>query len=92
MYVTYNTIEEAVKDLKLDRRRKYGTHLGELIYSIKYTAPCSGCSCDCSDGYGCNHGNAGCQECGYKGKRIDYAPVPIQTKEGHFVKILTSNT
>ncbi len=37
----------------------------------KWTQECSGCSCDCSDGYGCSHGASGCHECGYTGRRRD---------------------
>jgi hypothetical protein len=83
----FSSVEEAVKTLKLDRRHKWYEFCGELIYDGKYTAPCSGCSCDCSDGYGCNHGNSGCHECGYKGKRINYYPVPAFMPDGTFVKV-----
>lgn len=78
----FNSVEEAVCTLKLDRRRKYFKFCGTLTYNQWYTAPCSGCSCDCSDGYGCNHGNAGCSECGYTGKRRDGYPIPVFMPDG----------
>lgn len=86
----YTTVEEAIKDLKLDRRRKWYYFLGNLIRNEWYTAPCSGCSCDCSDGHGCNHGNAGCSECGYTGKRRDAVPVPAFHPNGEILEILTN--
>ena len=86
----FYSVEEAVKVLKLDKRHKWYEFCGELIYDGKFTAPCSGCSCDCSDGYGCNHGNAGCHECGYKGKRVNYYPVPAVMPDGNFVKVLSA--
>jgi hypothetical protein len=76
-FLEFETIEDAVRELKLDRRRKYFVWCGELIYAHKYTAPCSGCSCDCSDGHGCNHKNSGCEECGYTGKRKSSVPIPV---------------
>lgn len=83
----FDTVEEAVKELKLDRRRKWFEFSGEVVYNHYYTAPCSGCSCDCSDGYGCSHGNAGCHECGYTGKSRDAVPVPAMWPDGDFVKV-----
>jgi len=85
----FPSVEEAVKALKLDRRHKWHEWMGELIYDHKYTHPCSGCRCDCSDGYGCNHGNSGCHECGYTGKRIGYVPVPAFMPDGRIVEIKT---
>lgn len=39
---------------------------GAFVYDT-WSEPCSGCSCDC----GCHgeHGNGGCHECGYTGRR-----------------------
>lgn len=85
--VIYSTVEEAVKDLKLDRRHKWFDFMGTLGYTHRYSAPCSGCSCDCSDGYGCSHGNAGCRECGYTGKRRGAVHVPAFDKDGNIVEI-----
>ena len=81
----FNSVEEAIKILRLDRRRKYFEWCDNLIYNQWYTAPCSGCSCDCSDGYGCSHGNAGCQECGYTGKRRDIYPMPVFMPDGETI-------
>lgn len=46
-----------------------GSAPGRLFTYGEWTESCSGCSCDCGDGYGCSHGAAGCQECGFTGKR-----------------------
>jgi len=86
----FDSVEVAVKELKLDRRHKWYEWLGQLVYTYKYTAPCSGCSCDCSDGYGCSHGASGCHECGYTGKRRGAVPVPAFS-DGDFVKIKQLN-
>lgn len=83
----FDTVEQAIKELKLDRRRKYFEWSGDLVFNAWYTSPCSGCSCDCSDGYGCSHGNAGCSECGYTGKRRGAYPQPIFHPNGSIVKI-----
>lgn len=53
---------------RLDRRKNWAFVDGELCESISWTQSCSGCSCDCGDGYGCNHGASGCEECGYQGR------------------------
>jgi len=87
----FNTIEEAIIELKLDKRHKWHVWMGELVYAFKYTAPCSGCSCDCSDGHGCNHGNCGCEECGYTGKRRNVVPIPAMMPDGSPVKIKINN-
>lgn len=89
----FESVEDAVKTLKLDRRRKWFEWSGELVYNHAYTAPCSGCSCDCSDGYPCSHGNSGCHECGYTGKRRDGVPVPAFMPDGKtIVKIKIAET
>lgn len=85
------TLEEAVKIHKLDRRFEYMELGGEVIYSVHYTSPCTGCSCDCSDGHGCNHGNVGCFECGYTGKRRDSVPIPCISSNGKNIKCKPSN-
>lgn len=43
----------------------------------RWTRECSGCSCDCGDGYGCSHGAGGCDECGYTGKRREEMWIPL---------------
>jgi hypothetical protein len=87
----FSSVDEAVKLLKLDKRHKWQEWNGELSYPFWYTAPCSGCSCDCSDGYGCNHGNSGCHECGYTGKRRNVVPVPAFMPDGSTVKVVLQN-
>ncbi len=79
------TINEAVKKHKLDRRTKWFAFYGMVTKNQKYTTSCSGCSCDCSDGHGCNHGNSGCSECGYTGKRISSVPVSAFDKKGEII-------
>lgn len=81
------TIKEAVEKYKLDRRRRWFAFSGNVVYNYKFTHPCSGCSCDCSDGYGCSHGNAGCRECGYTGKVRDGVPVPAWGDKGELIEV-----
>lgn len=52
----YNSVQDAVKGLSLDKRFKYNTFYQELVYSEKVTVVCSGCE------------GGGCYECGYSGK------------------------
>lgn len=72
---------EAVAGRRLDRRRKYALLDGEVCERSSYTSPCSGCSCNCSDGYPCGHEPAGCFECGYTGKRRWRDWVPVEAAE-----------
>lgn len=78
--------------LKLDRRHKWESWNGDLCYPYRFTMSCSGCACDCSDGYGCNHGNAGCPECGYTGKRRMVVPVYAFMPNGSIVRIKDNRT
>lgn len=72
-------VRRLVRKFKLDRRKVYVIgYFGELATDEKCTTDCSGCSCDCSDGYGCSHGCAGCDECGYTGKRVQHFPDPVK--------------
>lgn len=60
---------EAHAGKRLDRRRRYAWD-GEILYErARYSTNCSGCSCDCGDGYPCSHGASGCRECGFTGRR-----------------------
>jgi len=45
------------------------------------TVDCSGCSCDCGDGYGCSHEASGCSECGHTGKRRMTFGFPARSPE-----------
>ena len=71
----FNTLEVAISELNLDRRHKWEVFEGKVCHPAKISLPCSGCSCDCGDGYGCNHEPAGCRECGGSGKRRMIFPV-----------------
>lgn len=48
MIKIYDSVEEAVRELKLDRRHKWEEFCGELTYPHWYSYPCTGC-----DGGGC---------------------------------------
>jgi CxxC motif-containing protein (DUF1111 family) len=80
----YKNLEEAVKDLKLDRRHKWKLLGNNLVYPYFYTAPCS---CDCSDGHGCNHRNGGCHECGFTGKRRNVVPIQAMDSDGNIIEV-----
>lgn len=89
------TEAEKILGYKVNRRRKYFTQSeeGKSVdnpYAFKdfsvftygeWTLPCSGCSCDCGDGYGCSHGAGGCSECGYTGKRRDGMHTPYNIED-----------
>lgn len=72
---SFNSLEEAIKELQLDRRRKWHVWENTVIFDYWYTHPCSGCD-------GC-----GCHECGYKGKRRSLVPVPALDKNNNIVTI-----
>jgi len=79
--ITFSSVEDAVKTLKLDRRHKWFEWNGYLVYSMKYCAPNS-----CT---GCNGG--GCHECGGCGKRTTYVPIRATLLDGSNVKISTNS-
>ena len=83
----FETVAEAIAELNLDRRHKWFEWSGTVVYNQMFTSPCSGCSCDCSDGNGCSHGNGGCRECGYTGRCRDGVPVPAFWPNGGIVEI-----
>lgn len=70
-------IERAVSLHSLDRRKVYCVYDGVLATHERCTTHCSGCRCDCGDDFPCAHGNAGCAECGYTGKRVIYFAAPV---------------
>lgn len=84
----FDTVEQAVEILKLDRRHKWEEFCGELVYPYKYSYACSGCTkqqeMQESPKKGC-----GCDECGYTGRRRDVVPVPAFMPDGSIVKIKT---
>ena len=65
---TYEAAEKLC-GMKLDRRKNYAIHKGEVCVSIRWSSPCTGCSCDgeypCSC---CRERGGGCHECGYTGR------------------------
>jgi hypothetical protein len=67
---------EALVGRKLDRRRSYAWDGAVLFERYVYSTFCSGCVCDCGDGYPCSHDPNGCDECGHTGKRryLDWWP------------------
>lgn len=71
-------IRDVVVRHKLDRRKVYAESWGMLCTDEKVTLPCTGCSCDgeypCSC---CQERGAGCEECGYTGKRVVHFPAPV---------------
>ncbi len=75
----FETAQEAIKTLKLDRRRKLEVWQGNLCYPYWYTIICTGC-----DG-------GGCHECGYHGKSRSVVPVPALDKDGNIVEIKQNN-
>lgn len=61
-YSIFETVEDAVKSLKLDKRRRWFEFNGELVHNSKALVECSGC-----DG-------GGCSECGYRKRRYIHFP------------------
>lgn len=77
--ITFNSVDEAIKLLKLDRRRKWFEFQGEVVHHHSYTITCTGC-----DG-------GGCHECGYHGKSVSGCPIPaIHPNTGNPVKLKTN--
>lgn len=77
----FESVDQAVKLLKLDKRHRWYEFQGEVIYDLKYTAPNSCTGCD----------GGGCHECGYTGKRVAYCPIPaIHPITGNTVKVIVS--
>ena len=73
-------------EVKLDGRRRHVMHLGELCVVVRFTRECSGCF-EGGDYMGMAHlypydkkarcyVGAGCEECGYTGKRRQEDVVP----------------
>ena len=75
----FYSVDDAVKQLKLDRRHKWFEFMGEVVYHYSYTHTCTGC-----DG-------GGCHECGYHGKAKTGCPVPAMHPDtGNPVKVRVS--
>jgi hypothetical protein len=76
----FDSVDDAVKQLKLDKRHKWFEFMGEVVYHHSYTHICSGC-----DG-------GGCQECGYHGKSRTGCPIPaLHPNTGNPVKVFIAN-
>lgn len=71
----FKSVDEAISELRLDKRHKWEEFNGELVRPQWYSSPCSGC-----DG-------VGCRECGYKGNSRKVVPIPALNKDGSIVKI-----
>ena len=74
--IIFASVEDAIKELKLDRRHKWFEWSGEVVSNQVCYPPCSDC-----------HGE-GCSECGYHGKRRLDVPVPAFDKSGNIAKVL----
>jgi hypothetical protein len=82
----YDSVEDAVNELKLDRRYKWKEWRGELIYTLWYTSYCTGCT-ECGEMTNPPAIGSGCHECGYTGKRRSPVPIPATMPDGSPVKI-----
>lgn len=71
----FESIECAIKELKLDRRHKWFEWEGDLVRNYKFLIECTGCN------------GAGCKECGNKGKIYSCCPVPAFNEDRVIVKI-----
>ena len=85
----FQSIDEAVSTLKLDRRRKYIQLNEGLFYSQKYSHPCSGCT-ETPEMTNSPERGSGCHECGYNGRVRDAVPIPVFMSDGSSVKITTN--
>jgi hypothetical protein len=87
--ITFESVEDAIKELKLDRRVKWDEYNGCLGRSVWYTEHCWACS-EYSD-TGQHMYSAGCRECGFTGRRRREFHEPYM-HEGKFVAIKTVNS
>ena len=87
----YESVEEAVKELNLDKRHKWYNFYGEVVYNYKYSHPCSGCT-ENNEMTTVPKRGLGCDECGYSGRRRSVVPVPAFRKDGNIVKVKINKT
>lgn len=66
---------------RLDRRKAWAFIDNRPHELVRWTQACSGCSCDCGDGYPCDHGASGCDECGYHGVVRNQMWIPTHQPE-----------
>jgi len=78
--IFFESVDEAIQALKLDKRHKWEEFNGEIVYSFWYSSTCTGC-----DG-------GGCRECGYKGNTRKVVPIPALMPDGSIAKIFQQNT
>lgn len=80
------TLKQAIEKFKLDKRRKWFSFAGTVVYDYKYSTICSGC---CEDGETRTNNNrgSGCSECGYTGRRRDSVPVPVFDNKNNPIKV-----
>jgi hypothetical protein len=76
-----------VRRNRLDRRLVYTVLDGKLAAEARFTDKCTGCACDCGDGYPCSHGCGGCHECGYTGKRVVRFAYPVEKHDGSLIEV-----
>ena len=78
------TLGALVRNLGLDRRKRYVEWQGVLCTVERATIDCPGCTDH--GGHGERHGPYGCRECGHTGKRRITFPEPV-TVDGQLVEI-----
>jgi len=86
----FDSVADAVKKLKLDKRHKWEEFCGELVYPYKYSHACSGCA-EQKEMQQTPQKGCGCHECGYTGRKRDVVPVPAFMPDGSIVKVRSSN-
>lgn len=86
----FQSVDEAVKALKLDRRHKWQEFGGELVHPHWYSHACSGCT-EVGEYEASPERGSGCHECGYTGRRRDVVPIPAFMPDGSIVKVCPSN-
>ena len=86
----FDSVDDAVNILKLDRRHKWEEFCGELVYPYKYSHACSGCT-EQKEMQQSPKKGGGCDECGYTGRKRDVVPVPAFMPDGSIVKVRSSN-
>lgn len=77
--IVFKSVEEAVDKLRLDKRRKWSSFEGSLIYTTRVLIRCAGCS------------GSGCRECGMRGECRIPVPIPARWPDGSYVKVSTTD-
>lgn len=87
----FDSVDQAIEMLNLDRRHKWEEFCGELVYPYKYSHACSGCT-ETKEMQSTPERGSGCHECGYKGRVRNVVPVPAFMPDGSTVKIRHTKT